>query len=109
MWRLTQIRHEQLDGEFDQWTCQLISALYEDGALVLDLIPLEPRRNAPPGGATAPITIRVRHDLGTSVIADWAAAADVVALTPGRTGDRDWICLSAGDRHLVLELPGSPT
>lgn len=113
MWRLTQVRHDnRVGGEPEPRVCQLISALYENDVLVLDLVPLQQQQEA--AGSTpmvstpmVPITIRVGTDLCSSLVATWAADADIVTLRHGRTHGTDWLCLSNDDCHLVLGLPGT--
>jgi hypothetical protein len=93
------------------WTCQLVHAEFSADSLVLDLIALEPC----PVGAIGcpcftPFTIHVGRPNGSAEESDnhaflqWAATADIVTVAAGRAAGRAWLCVSAGDRHLVLEL-----
>lgn len=91
------------------WTCQLMNADVDDETLVLDLVALE----ACPGAgdtvpALEPFSLRVQRGRGrefrTDDVAAWADTADVVTIFAGRSDEVDWLCLSTGEEHLVLEL-----
>jgi hypothetical protein len=80
-------------------------------SFVLDLVALEDC----PGDADgcprfAPFTLHVGCPSRLSglsledAIAAWAAQADVVTMTVGQAAGRLWLCLSADDLHLVLQL-----
>jgi hypothetical protein len=80
-------------------------------SFVLDLVALEDC----PGDAYgcprfAPFTLHVgcpsteRSRSFQDAIAAWAARADVVTMTVGQAAGKSWLCLSADDLHLVLQL-----
>jgi hypothetical protein len=97
------------DSSAGPWTCQLMSADVDDHTVVLDLIALE----ACPGAAEtvpalSPFSLRVQRGQGqvfqSDDVAAWVDTADVVTIYAGRSDEVDWLCLSSGEEHLVLEL-----
>ena len=94
-----------------QWICQLVHSELSAESLMLDLIALDPCPVDAIGCPRfTPFTIHVARPNGSAEEPDgnaflqWAASADVVTVAAGRAAGRAWLCVSAGDRHLVLEL-----
>ena len=91
------------------WTCQLVCADVRPGTVVLDFVALEPAPAYPDAcRRCTPFTLHV--DAGTrgrtfeQAVAQWVRDADIVSIMFGATDGTPWLSLSAGDRHLVLEL-----
>jgi hypothetical protein len=77
----------------------------ESTALLIDLAPLEPGSMSRGPSSMLPFTLRISRDLGTSVVAQWAAHTDMVSVHVGRRGTIDRLMLAGDDRQLVFELP----
>lgn len=93
------------------WTCQLIYADCSGPLLTLDFVALEPFPTVPTRCPRhTPFTLHI----GTSIDADalrmrntlasWQSHADVVTIVAGELDGKQWLCLSAGERLLVVEL-----
>jgi hypothetical protein len=106
MWRLTGIcKRTTGTTPVRPWTCQVMAVSEECDRLLIDLVPLEPGSISPGVSTVLPFTVRVSRDLGTSVVAAWAADADMISVQAARRGPTEQLILSAGDHQLVFELP----
>lgn len=106
MWRLTRICDRSgPTASSSPWACQVMAVSEESAALLIDLVPLEPGSISRGPSTMLPFTLRISRDLGASVVAEWAAHADMVSVHVGRRGEIDRLMLSGDDRQLVFELP----
>jgi len=90
------------------WACRLIHTELVDGALLLDLVALDPcpctEIDVPSG---TPFTIRLIHedaDRCTGLLGSWDNAMTILTIRIMRSPSRRWLCVSDG-RHLAVELP----
>lgn len=96
------------------WVCQLVHAEFGPASADFDLVALEPR----PGAATSyprhtPFTMHVEMAEDSDprwapALSAWSDSADVITITTGETAGSTWLCLSAGDEHVVVELTNTP-
>lgn len=106
MWRLTRICKRMTGtAPVRPWTCQVMAVSEECDGLLIDLVPLEPGSICPGVSTVLPFTVRVSRDLGTSVVAAWAAHADMISVQAARSGPTEQLILAAGEHQLVFELP----
>jgi hypothetical protein len=90
------------------WACQLVHVDELDGGVALDLIALDscpfPSVELPTG---TPFVIRVVQHRALDCVALVRAWADTAAIVTIRLIDMEpgqWLCVTGGERHLLLEM-----
>lgn len=90
------------------WVCQVIHAEHCGDAVSLDLVSLDPcpfpNVRLPSG---TPFVIRVTepqaHDCA-ELAQSWADDGEVVTIRLMQARPSRWLCVSGGERHLLLEM-----
>ena len=90
------------------WACQVLVVEASTTFVEFDLVSLEPRRlRGAMVEAGTPFSVRVTGHVGSStadpaVVAGWVDIGAVVTLLAGQHRRSSWVCLSIGDRRVVL-------
>lgn len=97
------------------WACQVLHTELDETSFVVDLVALE---SCPAASIKCPALMPFALEIalpgkaaGASCereIKRWSKMADVISLIVGEHEQSSWLCLSAGDRHLVVETTSAP-